>query len=370
MKRVLSLIGCVIGLVWASLAWADPVVSGISGTVSVDSSITINGTGFGTKSSAAPWTWDNFEDGTVGQTLSTSPKGAGYWTRYDVTATSQPTYQSCGHGGTQCAQLTTAASGESFQNFGRTGLLSDEMYWSCWFKWELVSGTASADSIMKMIRLNTEGTMYSTTPSVYVTLAPDSTPGAGGTYGDSPNGAGDVFPESQMGALDGAVWHHLEVYWRMSIPGGTSNGEFRVYYDGVEKLPGHWNNVVTRASGITRQIDSFLLPLMHSVASGKIFRHSADDIYVDRTRSRVVICPGATWAARGACNVQIPSAWSATSITATVNGPGTLVGQYLYVVDSAGLVNSTGFLVASASGGPAPPFSPALNLRVAEVQHE
>src|SRR5574343_1607823 len=42
---------------------AAPAISSISGSISHGSSITINGTGFGVKSPAAPYIWANFDDG-------------------------------------------------------------------------------------------------------------------------------------------------------------------------------------------------------------------------------------------------------------------------------------------------------------------
>jgi hypothetical protein len=65
-----------------------------------------------------------------------------------------------------------------------------------------------------------------------------------------------------------------------------------------------------------------------------------DDIYVDHTFSRVMLCNNATYGSATVCEPQIPSAWAAGEITVTVNlgkltddvGAGN--PAYLYVFDS------------------------------------
>src|SRR3989344_2787135 len=48
---------------------AAPAVTGVSGQLAHGASITITGSGFGTKASAAPLKYDAFESGTAGQDL-------------------------------------------------------------------------------------------------------------------------------------------------------------------------------------------------------------------------------------------------------------------------------------------------------------
>ena len=76
------------------------------------------------------------------------------------------------------------------------------------------------------------------------------------------------------------------------------------------------------------------------------------DIYMDTTFQRAELCPGSTWATRGQCTMLIPSAWSPTSITATVNQGSFSNGSdaYIYVVDQTNVANTNGFHVALGSG--------------------
>ncbi len=80
-----------------------------------------------------------------------------------------------------------------------------------------------------------------------------------------------------------------------------------------------------------------------------------DDVYVDITQARVEIGDNATWEQCTYREIQIPSAWSDTSITVTVNQGAFKSGAqaYLYVVDADGNVNTSGFPITFA-GGPQP----------------
>ena len=85
------------------------------------------------------------------------------------------------------------------------------------------------------------------------------------------------------------------------------------------------------------------------------------DVYIDTTRARAVLCSGATFAARGYCEPQIPTAWSASSITVTVN-PGRFADHstaYLYVCDSNAACNSNGHAVTIASAGQGDTVAPS-----------
>lgn len=52
------ILSSVVYLIAATPTWAAPTISGLSGSVAHGGAITITGTGFGTKSQAAPLVWD------------------------------------------------------------------------------------------------------------------------------------------------------------------------------------------------------------------------------------------------------------------------------------------------------------------------
>lgn len=72
-----------------------------------------------------------------------------------------------------------------------------------------------------------------------------------------------------------------------------------------------------------------------------------DDVYLNFTQARVEICNSSTWTTRSQCEIQPVSVWGTTSITTPINQGAFAVATpvYLYVVDSTGAVNSTGYPV-------------------------
>jgi len=72
-----------------------------------------------------------------------------------------------------------------------------------------------------------------------------------------------------------------------------------------------------------------------------------DDIYIDRTFSRVILGNAATYATCTILEPQIPSAWSATSITVEGNlGALTADSAWVYVFNSDNTSNTNGLLVS------------------------
>ncbi len=81
-----------------------------------------------------------------------------------------------------------------------------------------------------------------------------------------------------------------------------------------------------------------------------------DDVYMDTTLSRIVLADKPSLSAATIIENQIPSTWSDGSITATVNLGQFVQGQtaYLFVVDSSGTPNSSGMPVTVGGTANAP----------------
>lgn len=329
----------------ARVASAAPEVLGITGDLNNKATVMVEGSGFGTKVVATPWVWDNFEDGTNANLVGTSPKGI--WQQYYSTGSVFPHYDSsAAYSGFLGTKKTTQQS-EEFYSYGVSGLNSDEMYYSIMFKWTKdVINDSGANPVMKMTRLNTQGSFYTSQPSIYTTVRT----GSGWSYGDATNGTGALYNEPFLGYLTPDIWHRIEVYWKLSMP-GIADGEVKFFFDNIEKQAGLWSNVITRAISYPNQkVDNFLLPMMQSLGSTNIYSFHADDVYVDRTQARVEVCNTATWSARTHCEIQIPSAWLDTSATVILNQGifADFNNTYLYVIDADGNVNANGYLLTSA----------------------
>jgi hypothetical protein len=76
------------------------------------------------------------------------------------------------------------------------------------------------------------------------------------------------------------------------------------------------------------------------------------DAYVDTTLSRVVLANTADLLSATIVETQVPTTWSANSVGATVNFGKFAAGQtaYLFVFDSTGTHNATGFAVTAGGG--------------------
>ena len=86
----------------------------------------------------------------------------------------------------------------------------------------------------------------------------------------------------------------------------------------------------------------------HYIGTGQTVDVWTDDYYLDVTPQRVEICTGSTWAARGTCEIQLPSGlWTDDAIEFRVNAgawsDAALHAAYLYVVDQGNNANPEGY---------------------------
>jgi hypothetical protein len=141
--------------------------------------------------------------------------------------------------------------------------------------------------------------------------------------------------DTQWGSPDSigsGVWHRIEI-WMDDSP-----TEFTVWMDCAQQWT-HANWVpVPWYSGV------------HTWAFGHMINDSAgghnfDDAYFSNTRARVEVGNASTWSGCTHREVQIPTAWSGSSITIGMNGGSfsDLTDQYLYVVNRYGHVNQDGY---------------------------
>ncbi len=325
---------------------ASSIINSIGGIISQGETVTIAGSGLGTKAQAAPWVWDDFENGTEGALLDTSPSVP--WSPYTGGGGSFPTYAAEGAYAGSFGAAKTAAWEATWLNYGVTGLDSEVMYLSWYFKWTVDDGALSGGLIMKNTRANSTPSYYTGRPSLWVTMYEDGT-----VYSN-------ITPCADLGGTQlnnltthtPGDWHRWEVYWKLSTPGGN-DGFVRYFHNNAEVGAGHFANVMTRGSECsTQRIDNFLLPMMHDVrATSAVVTYRADNVYVDRSLVRIEIADTATWSARTHAEVQIPVQWTETNITFTVNQGRFAPGEsaYLYLLDEQGEPrNESGYAVSFA----------------------
>lgn len=310
-------------------------------TVMHGSTLTISGAGFGTKTNPAPFLWDDFETGTAGTPLASS----GRWIHYENGSTTWPQYTNTQAYSGQRAAINDIrsldANGANFNTAGIRGLQTTEAYFSYLFRWEIVSGDPGRAGFVKMLRANGIGGFYHSRPRFYTSLWPTASQIDSGYSYSGADADGVAYAGSNAPAN---TWNRMEVYYKLSSPAGTNTGALQTWANLVPTA--NLVNAMTLSSSQAGQIvDNFLLPFMVANANTALqIRLYVDDIYVDRTRARVEIGDAATWSGCRRREVQIPTSWSDTQITVSVNQGRFANGAaaYLYVVNRDGSVNARG----------------------------
>lgn len=368
MKRNLILTIALIAL--CGSVHAAPSISGVSGTISHGQSITISGSGFGSKSTAAPVVWDDCS-------------GTDVYAKWDVNYNSES-------GSSYAGNYRTPAG------LGRSVALphSHATKYFCGAHYPGTSAQAGWNVGVAKNRTISSWPSYSYI-SFYNRADPSWNWNADGTddnykeydwsRGDWPYGTDNWYLEYYyQGAwhlnddsLDGLVrpssgWYQsnqsgvTEGHW--DVTGGwakveieirhdtSSSGYIKVWEDGVLRINLQGQNTWSETGTYNQLIGGFARD--RSTSNWRYFA----DMYLDYSLQRVMIGNASTLASSTTLReVQIPSAWSASSITVTVNQGGFANGStaYLYVFDDTGTANSTGYAITfgdatqtfKASGG-------------------
>lgn len=322
---------------------AQPTINNVNGLVLQGETIEINGNGFGAKLVAAPLIWDDFENGTVGETVRNG------WSRQREKET-HPIYtdvQKYGKGNLSVTNHiepnANNAPGCEFCGAYKVVPESFELYTSYRFR---LDATGNDYLILKLARLA-------------------STPNYGGV--DYYNGTGTLKyqyqPMNDWGYVNletspdtdiqvtctgtpAGEWHRVEMYYKLSQPAGTANGEAWIVINNETNSRFVRKNIVTLEEGYESKLHSLLLPLMgaNPREDGK-FDLYVDDVYLDNSLARVEIGNASTWSGSTHREIQIPSSWSPDAINVDVNLGAFEEGDeaYLYVVDEDGNVNENGY---------------------------
>jgi hypothetical protein len=336
-----SALACLLGV--GASAQAAPVISSTSGEFSTNGTVVISGTSFGTKPTAAPLVFDNFEVGNPGAKVLTAKATVGQWDTgagYDNGAYSNAQK----YAGAQSVKLST--EGRAYYNLSmckngtfptvyldwRVRLHYYDKVSRNWKPWRVYGNndTLQANSLLMC------------TSSL---MSVQNGGNGGGTWWDS------------FGAFPQDKWQHYQVILKASSAPNATDGVVMQYIDGqlvsnhtgvnTRAMAAHWDQIRIGHYWAYDGVDE-----CPSNAGADIY---LDDVYVDTTWARVELGNAATYAGSTRREVQIPKAWSGTSIQFAVN-TGTLqqgATAYLYVTDAAGAVNASGFPVTIGGSAPA-----------------
>ena len=358
-----------------NLVFAAPAVSSVNGTLIHGSSITISGSGFGAKSQAAPAVWDNAS----ATNLATHWDG---WWPNTGTAAYQVHYTTPINGVAlphpHVSQYIAGAHGDSAgSNDGYNVMIWKDIptityptiiymssYWQIDPRWNSSLGSpqdnnfklfdysnGSSPYTMQTTGTNCNsnwylcyaaGTMFTASMSPEWIFNDDG--GINSCSLDSPDSNGHTL---WWNGGANALGHWIKTEYEIRIA-RDSTGYIRIWDNGTLVL-----NYAGPTDGMTGATKSIALGgYARAYGASTQFRYFSD-IYFDTTPQRAVICAGSTWANRGLCEVQVPSAWSDSSITVKVNQASfaDASSKYLYVVDASGNASAGKQITFGSSGG-------------------
>jgi hypothetical protein len=361
-------------LIASSQAFAAPSVSGASGTFSHKGAVTISGSGFGTKSTAAPVVWDDASGSSITAkwNMVWPNNNPTYNTNYRSPMRNIPLphnnitrYIAGAHGEDK------GANAGSFVALWKTRTISSfpAYTYASWYQRCDDAWTFYDDNNFKVFDYST-GTGGQEMPTnwyIEYNARPTSR-----TSSASWHILDDALSTSEQ-SLDGPTsnwweggavncmsgqWTKIELEIKYT---NASDGYIKLWENGKQKISysGHTDLYPgkTRAESIG------------SYARAKPFptnwRYFAD-VYLDYTPARVVLADNANLTNATVIETQIPTAWSGSSITLSVNAGKFTKGQtaYLFVVDSTGAHNASGYPVTVGGGATSTAPNPPTEVRV------
>jgi hypothetical protein len=307
-------------------------ITNVSGTLSHGQAVTLTGAQFGTKSTAAPQRFDNFEDGTLNGNVADSAN----WGEFTNNPAGQPIYSN-GQLRTNSTRSARArfngdgASGTSSFTFGLSPR-SNTLYFDYW---QYMDGTTPNNQ--KTWRMFGSGGLF-----------PETTWNIGGgsdrrltTEGNS------VLYENEdtgEGVFAGA-WRHYQ-FWMVNSSANTFDGRCWMVRDCVayiDKTDWKWRGTETDTdSGFWGIYTGYYCQIPAGQAAASCY---FDDVYIDSYVQRVELGDNATYGSCTHREIQPPTAWADGEITVTLNtGTFSAGTAYLFVVDDTNTATA-GFAV-------------------------
>lgn len=331
-------------LLFPSYCWS--AINSVSGNITDGSTVTLSGTGFGTKTQAAPIQWDNFEAGTVGAVIQTPTIGTTWGNPEDVRYTSSVTRT--GSARSSLHDFTTA--GVYNQALIKDGGTWGSLFISFWYRTDYGSLTAYngfPSRNYKIFRVEGDNGTKTGDQGIGVPIVSYEKRGVGTAPGALEIALRAQYsPTLQEGTFYGSSiawahqqWNKVEMY--LNVVDGQK--DIKVYENGVDVSPSKsssgWTNCFSPyMGGDNSRFNEIHLGEYFSRDNGASANLYMDDVYIDTSLQRVELCSGSSWANRGACEIQPATSWSETSVAVTLNTGAFTTGTtaYLYVTDGAG----------------------------------
>jgi hypothetical protein len=352
--------GSVIGLLALPLvllvadAQAAPDITRVLGPVKDGLPATVEGRGFGQKVPAAPLRYDNFENGTIGQPLTSQASGG--WSTWNVGGGVGPIYNGD----------RTRVPGEKvvLQDYSigyNKGIAlwdidARHFYMSGWCYRDDYAGNAMTCNNQKLW-----GNFGHLENEVY---APQSRLD---TYWS--NGSGHIYSSAQDGSTTQNVWvgslpylnqwFRMERFMHQGTPGGSDGFTWaRANLQEVARAPASGTGMLVEAGDA--EYNYWVLGHFFRKEDGANLRVYWGELYVDTTLARVEIGDAMNWDDCTHREIQIPSAWSDGAVTFTVNQGTFPIGSqvFVFVVDETGAPSLGAPVTLAVADGPGVPGTP------------
>lgn len=296
-------------------------ITGTSGTLSHGSSVVLSGAQFGTKSTAAPQRYDDFEDGALSDPIS----GSVNWGEFTNNPGGEPIYSNgqLRTNSTRSARCNFAnnGSGTSSFTFGMSPR-SATMYLDYW---QFCSADI-ADNQKTWRMFGSEGLFPETTWNI----------GGGTQRRLTTEGDGTIHQQEDTGEVDFAgAWRHYQ-FWFVNSSANTADGRLWMARDGVV----YTDSTTWKWRGNESGADTFwgiYVGYYAQVPTGSDMFVYFDDVYIDSFVQRVELGDSAVYANCTHREIQSPTAWADGEITVTLN-TGSFASAaecFLFVVDDA-----------------------------------
>lgn len=322
--------------------------SPLSGTFAHGNSLTLTGTGFGTKSTAAPLKYDDFQSVTTSAAITTSSASGPSWS---ASGTIVPIASAANvRSGTPFTKnmlsrfQPVGGSQPDVSNIYLSGLHVSRFVFDAWFYHDFSSVTSPTVQNMKPWRIHSSNAGDSPNHASLVFVGSDVI--AGAADGDSPDdGLSDYFNPLQRSDLSGS-WVHMTQITNFGTA-GTANGTSitRVDFNGMSATAsylgtrnfGASSDSPTNSEWATMYIGNYV----RSEDWGGTMRTYWESVYFDQgSWARIEVGDNATYTSCTHREIQIPSAWSSSSVSFTVNRGsfGTSDSAWIFVIDNSNTV--------------------------------
>jgi hypothetical protein len=331
-----------------SAANAAPAVSAVSGTLDAGQLVTITGSGFGTKTTAKPVVWDDFENGTTDKLIAGSAAEVGSW---ETGSGSDAVFYSAAkaYAGSKSARhdFVTNYNASLAKNFTVTHLYMDFYILADYVdvksrNWKIWRFYGDNDQLQMAYVYQCNAQIMTQDHLNYGW--------SGATW------SGDPYSKN--------TWMHVQLTFNASSP-GVADGTVKHFIN--SKVSGlNSNAVITRKSSANfdqiRIGHYWAQDSVSDCAANKGAQVYTDNVYIDTSWARVELGDQSTYAASTHREIQIPQSWSSGQVTAQVN-PGSFKSgatAYLYVIDENENI-SPGVRVTIGQSGGTPPASTVPN---------